>query len=181
MKRLATLLLAVLTLTAAAVETGVNLLPNGDFEHGNPFNGYSAADTPRLSTVPAPAFLCGATSLRLDQPANTGLSIRTAKPLPIIPGKTVRVTFWMKADQDNLTAHVIIDFFQSKQNRHLYKTYLFKVSQEWAEYTFDYDIPADTEAYTALKAGTCNLRFGIPKTPKAHVAFLDDVEFILLP
>ena len=109
MKRLATLLLAVLTLTAAAVETGVNLLPNGDFEHGNPFNGYSAADTPRLSTVPAPAFLCGATSLRLDQPANTGLSIRTAKPLPIIPGKTVRVTFWMKADQDNLTAHVVID------------------------------------------------------------------------
>ncbi|MGN0877998.1 MAG: hypothetical protein ACI4WT_00920 [Oligosphaeraceae bacterium] len=181
MKRLATLLLAILALSATAVETGVNLLPNGDFEHGNPFTGYTAADTPRLATVPAPAFLCGATSLRLDQLAHTDLSIRTAKPLPIIPGKTAHVSLWMKASQDNLLAHVIIDFFQSGQNRHLYRTFRFRVGTEWNLYSFDYDIPADTEAYTALKAGTCILRLGIPKTPEPNVAYLDDVEFTLLP
>ena len=179
MKHLFTLAAIAAAATVSAVELDTNLLANGDFEKGNQFINYKTWRMNGLSVVPSPDFFSGEKSLKIVKDANTWIAVQTRNPLPIIPGKTIVLKFWMKSAKGNTPASVTIDFFQPKQNNHLYKTFNFQLEPEWKEYSFEYAVPSDVEAHTRLKAGTCRLRLGLKNSPDAAEAYLDEVEFKL--
>ncbi len=179
MKHLLALAAAAAAATVSAVELNTNLLANGDFESGNEFINYKTGRMNGLSVVSSPDFFSGEKSLKISKPANTWIAIQTRNPLPVIPGKTIELKFWMKSANGNVPASATLDFFQPNQNKHLYKTFNFQIEPEWKEFSFEYAVPADTEAYTGLKAGTCRLRFGLKNSPDAAEAYLDGVEFKL--
>lgn len=179
MKQLLTLAAFAVITAASAAELNTNLLANGDFESGNEFVNYKTGRANGLSVVPSPDFFSGEKSLKIVKEADKWIAIQARKPLPVIPGKTIVLKFWMKSAKGNTPASVTIDFFQPKQNNHLYKTFNFQLEPEWKEFTFEYAVPADTDAYTGLKAGTCRLRLGLKNSPDAAEAYLDEVEFRL--
>ena len=177
MKHLFTLAAIAAAATVSAVELDTNLLADGDFEKGNQFINYKTWRMNGLSVVPSPDFFSGEKSLKIVKDANTWIAVQTRNPLPIIPGKTIELKFWMKSAGGNVPGSATLDFAQPNQNRHLYKTFNFQIGPEWKEFTFEYAVPADTDAYTGLKAGTCRLRLGLKNSPDAAEAYLDEVEF----
>lgn len=179
MKHLLTLAAFAAAATVSAVEFNKNLLGNGDFEKGNGFINYKNGRKDGLAVVPSPEFFNGEKSLKISKPVNTWIAIQTRNPLPVIPGKTIELKFWMKSANGNVPASATLDFAQPNQNRHLYKTFNFQIGPEWKEFSFEYAVPADTDAYTGLKAGTCRLRLGLKNSPDAAEAYLDGVEFKL--
>lgn len=179
MKQLLTLVAFAVITAASAAELNTNLLANGDFESGNEFVNYKTGRTDGLSVVPSPDFFSGEKSLKIAKEADKWIAVQARKPLPIIPGKTIVLKFWMKSAGGNAPASATIDFYQPKQNNHLYKTFNFQIEPEWKEYSFEYAVPSDVEAHTGLKAGTCRLRLGLKNSPDAAEAYLDGVEFKL--
>ena len=179
MKHLLTLAAFAAAATVSAVELNTNLLANGNFESANEFINYKTGRMNGLSVVPSPDFFSGEKSLKIVKEANAWIAIQARKPLPVIPGKTIELKFWMKSANGNVPGSATVDFYQPNQNKHLYKTFNFQIEPEWKEFSFEYAVPGDTEAYTGLKAGTCRLRIGLKNSPDAAEAYLDEVEFKL--
>lgn len=171
--------LAAFTAAASAAELNKNLLPNGDFEAGNEFFNYSTGKKDGLSVVPSTDFLSGEKSLKIVKKANAWIAVQAKNPLPVIPGKTIHLTFWMKSAKGTVPGSATIDFSQPVQNHHLYKTFNFQIEPEWKEFSFEYAVPADVEAHTGLKAGLCRLRFGLKNSADEAEAYLDGIEFVL--
>ncbi len=163
---------------AAPAASMPSLLRHGDFETGNDFAAYSAADKARFSVVPSPAFFCGEKSLKVMQEADGNAELMTGD-LPAEPGKTIEVRFWAKSEAGSVPAQVILDFFRGGHPKHLYKRFPVKLEPEWKEFTFTYEVPTDVAAWTALTEKKTRLRFGLPKSPDAATVYLDNVEYFL--
>lgn len=155
---------------------GENILKNGTFETpDNEFRAYDKKQASQVEIVRSPGFFCGEKSLKLTKSAGESMGIISGD-LPALPGKTIEVRFWAKADRPAPVCS-ILDFWRPNQNRHLYKKFLFKLETEWKEFSFTYMVPFDTTAYTALKDGKVKLRFDMVKSPEAVTVYLDSIEY----
>ena len=161
-------------------DPGKNLLCCGNFEKGSEFFpmkvSKSKTDIAKVKYVPSQDFISGRTSMSLNKAEGKYAEVSTGN-LPVIPGKTIEVRFWVKANVPG-KIRAILDFARKKQNKHLYHSIFYKAEKDWKEFSFEYSVPSDAD-YTALKDGYCRLRLVIPADSAAEEVLFDNVEYLI--
>lgn len=155
---------------------GKNLLSEGDFECGSVLLPRHKRFEGQLSIVDSPAFLGGEKSLKMVKNANDFAAGITGD-LPAVPGKTVKIRFWVKAEQQVVSGMMYLDFFRSGHKKHLLRRMAFKAEPEWKEYSYSYTIPSDTTTYTALTEGMARIQFHLLESPSGAAVYFDGLEY----
>ncbi len=179
------LLLRNIRLERVPQETGRNLLALETFDVGAPTSGwmpvhYLGNDFPggveKISHAPA-----GARCLRLA-PIGEKRSAVISPLLPIIPGRTYRISFWAMAEkpEQTLTVSILAWTPWGHKGKICYGARnLFGLSESWAPYTFDLQFSSDVKQFPDLADGFCYIRLTGPSR-QAGGLLIDHVSFKLL-
>ncbi len=157
-----------------------NLLPNGDWENGAPADFWTPGWGVRewyASLVSSPGFLSGEKSLLLA-PAPEGRRYAIISGyMPAVPGMTVELRFWAKADREaTLVANIDCQSPSKQEGKHLYKLQSFKLDTDWREYVLRFELPTDLAVYPALADRAARIHFGRETGSEGNI-WLDNVEF----
>jgi len=159
-----------------------NLLPNGDFEadQGGPVLWTKSYGTERYPAriVENQDFLAGSRSLVINFAATSANSEGlTSIYLPVLPGKKFELSFWAKADRENvLNASAEIWSPVKHTGKHFYKTGSFKLSDNWRKYEVILDIPANVADYPDLQCRLIRLKLSGVKSA-GYAVSVDNIVF----
>lgn len=167
-------------------ELQAELLPDGDFESGNPVASQwlAAHQTEAFpgAVVANTDYLAGEKNLRItfakQQKGRPGLE---SLFLPMRPGKRYRLSFWARSTGDDATVGAVIDTFAPNHTGgHFYRQQRFVAGREWRNFTVEAAIPADTGQYPDLLDGVGRIRFHAVSGDPQEI-LLDDISFAELP
>lgn len=157
-----------------------NLLPNGDWENGNLSDFWQPGWGIRewyASIVPSPDFLNGEKSLHLSSAPEKRRYAVISGYMPAVPGSTVELRFWAKADREaSLVANIDCQSPAKQTGTHLYKLQAFRLDTDWREYVLRFKLPTDRTVYPALADCAARIHFGRETGIDGDI-WIDNVEF----
>lgn len=163
-----------------------NLMVNGDFESndGLAFWGPNNNRAEDFSAVlsPSPEFFAGKQSLKIVFDNSGPRSRITSRYLPLVPGQTVALRFWAKADQGT-TLTAVINAYSRKthQGKHLREWKSFQLNREWQEYEVTFAPGSDFATAPDLKERLVKVQFFPPPNGSGTI-WLDNIEYrIIIP
>ncbi|WP_419647275.1 hypothetical protein [Victivallis vadensis] len=153
-----------------------NLLKEGDFEFGSALFPRHERFAGQLAVVASPGFFCGEESLRIIKKAGDTVAA-ISRDLPAIPGRTVTVSFWVRAERGTIPGIMYLDFFRPGREKHLVRKFGFKAEPDWKKFSYSYQVPEDTALYPALVDGMLRVHFHLSKSEPEATVWLDNLEY----
>lgn len=157
-----------------------NLFWNHDFESDDRLPGDWMKDwkqkTPVAFVVPSADFFAGKQSLALCQKEGAADAGINSGPLPVLPGKTYRMTYWAKSEGPvKLSATFDLPNY-GKKWKHFQKRNTFLLTAEWKRYSFKVTLPEDVREFPALERRTGRISFRLEAREPGRV-LLDQLDF----
>lgn len=156
-----------------------NLVPEGGFEGGA---GIPALWRPSYGTPVLPAFLTNGRDFlagerymvfTLRKQEKGAIGMQTAY-LPMVPGKSYRLSFWAKADTEALVTGGVNGWSPFKHvGGHWYKGAHFKVTPTWGECSLAFDIPDDFTAFPDLQSRLMAVTLSSRNNEQTATVFVD--------
>ena len=162
-----------MTQTVRQVKQGTNLVTNGGFEEGtvpwlldNWMNNEVSED--RDSTYPHNGNW--SMKVQLKKVINSPVVMYAFPRLPIKPGAAIQVRFWARGVSNAASLTVMIR--KEVDPRPAYLRTEMYLTEEWLQYMYTVQLPADADA------ATTSLRFALNQP---GVFWIDDIEVVELP
>ena len=155
-----------------------NVMPDADFEQNTAPLFWRAHRKGTVAPVLAESgdFLTGVRSLQFTSSGNSGI---ISGKIPVIPGKTYRLSFWAKASVPaGLTAEFSLwDPAGNHKPQHFHSGAQVKIDSGWKKYEVSIPVPSDAGTYPDLAERMGSITFGTWNGPEVQF-LIDDVSFL---